>query len=111
VVYWITGRAGSGKTTLAKRIAKQTNGIVLDGDEIRKVYPTGFTKDERFNHQKRLTELAKIHERQGHTVIIACVSPSRIYRDFFQSQFKQCVEIALPFGSLWEGTEYEEPLR
>lgn len=104
----MTGRKGSGKSTLAKRIAKQTNGIVLDGDEIRKVYPTGFEKQDRFRHQERLTELAKLFEGQGFTVIIACVSPYRKWREFFQSWFKECIEIELPFGELWEGTEYEE---
>jgi adenylylsulfate kinase-like enzyme len=108
LVFWITGRAGSGKSTLAKRLAKQTNGVILDGDEIRKVYPTGFTKKNIYYHHSRLTKLGKIFEEQGHTVIIACVSADRKLRRFFQSQFNECIEIELPFGELWEGTEYQE---
>ena len=108
MVYWITGRKGSGKTTLARRIAEQTNGIVLDGDEIRRVFPTGFSREDIISHNRRITKLARIFEGQGHVVIIACVSPYREGRKVLQGLFDECIEIQLPFGTLWPGTKYEE---
>lgn len=109
-VFWITGRKNSGKTTLAYRIKTQIpNSVVLDGDEVRKYWETGFSDDERFAHLEHITKIAQLLEEQGHTVIIACVSPKREWRKHFQSMFKECLEICLPFGTLWKGTEYEEP--
>jgi adenylylsulfate kinase-like enzyme len=46
MVYWITGRKHCGKTTLAYRIAKQTGGIVVDGDHVREYFPTGFSDEQ-----------------------------------------------------------------
>jgi len=110
MVYWITGRSSSGKTTLAYRLAKQTNGIVVDGDHVRKYFPVGFSDEERQDNIMRIAKIAKIIEDQGREAIVACVSPKRAWRQEAQGLFKECVEICLPFGELWEGTEYEEPL-
>ena len=110
MVYWITGRSNSGKTTLAHRLAKQTNGIVVDGDHVRKYFPVGFSDEERQDNIIRIAKIAKIIEDQGRVAIVACVSPKRAWRQEAQGLFKECVEICLPFGELWEGTEYEEPL-
>ena len=109
MIYWITGRSNSGKTTLAHRIAKQTNGIVIDGDDIRSVFPTGYSDKEREQHIVRMAKLAAIFESHGHTVIVACVSPLRKWREMARTHFSECIEICMPFGQLWEGTCYEEP--
>ena len=108
MVYWITGRANSGKTTLAHKIAKQINGIVLDGDEMRKYFPQSFESGGRRANLYGLTVYAKILDKQGFNVVIACVSPNKSLRKEFQKEFKDCIEIQMPFGELWEGTEYEE---
>lgn len=109
MIYWITGRKNSGKTTLAYRLAKQTNGIVVDGDEVRKYFPTGYTDEERHDNIMRIAKIAKLIEDQGRVAIVACVSPKRKWRKEAQTIFDECVEICLPFGELWEGTEFEEP--
>jgi adenylylsulfate kinase-like enzyme len=83
--------------------------VVLDGDEVRKYWEPGYTDMGRLRHLQRITKIACLLENQGHTVIIACVSPKRSWRKYFQSKFKKCLEICLPFGELWKGTEYEEP--
>lgn len=108
MVYWITGRKNSGKTTLAYKIAKQTNGVVLDGDEFRQHFKTGFSDSERLEHIKRISKIAMILEKQDVTVIIACVSPNKTVRKEIQSWFDSCIEIQLPYGELWAGTVYEE---
>ncbi len=109
MVYWITGRKNSGKTTLAYRIAAQTNGIVVDGDEVREVFTTGFSNEDRIKNIITIARIAKVFENQGKVVIVACVSPRREWREVAQGMFSECIEICMPFGELWEGTEFEEP--
>lgn len=109
MVYWITGKAGSGKTTLAKRLAKQTNGIIIDGDHVRKYFPTGYEDNHRLENISRIAKIAKIIEDQGKIAIVACVSPKRVWREEAQKMFDECIEICLPFGMLWQDTEYEYP--
>ena len=109
MVYWITGRCHSGKTTLAHKLAKQIKGgVVLDGDEFRQMFPEDFSKMGRFRNQRRMAKIARLLQAQGFTPIIACVSPSKVMRKALQSYIGNCVEIQLPFGELWEGTTYEE---
>ena len=108
MVFWITGRKSSGKTTLAYRIAKQIDGIVVDGDHIRKYFPTGFSDEERYDNIMRIAKLAKIIEDQGKIAVVACVSPKLEWRKEAQAMFNECIEIEMPFGTLWEDTEYEE---
>jgi len=107
--YWITGRAGSGKTTLAHKLARQIpNGVVIDGDETRKYWKSDFTREGRFQNQRNIVRIAKMLELQGCVPIIACVSPDKLLRGILQEQLKDCIEIQMPFGKLWEGTTYEE---
>jgi len=109
MLYWITGRRHSGKTTLAKKLAAQiAKGVVLDGDEYRSYFPAGYTDGERQRNQEGLTAFAHILEDQGFVPIIACVSPDKLFREALQSEFDECIEIQLPFGELWPGTTYEE---
>jgi len=110
MVYWITGRKNSGKTTLAYRIAKQVNGVVVDGDEVRKYVPTGYSDKERYENIMRIAKIARLVEAQGYIAIVACVSPRRKWREEAQKMFDECIEICLPFGELWAGTEFEEPI-
>jgi len=111
VVIWITGRSGAGKTTLAKRIQKQTGGVLLDGDELRNLFCQKLFSEKAIKeHLLRMTQIGRLLESQGFTVIIACISPFRVYREMLQSMFIECLEIYLPGGTMWEGTTYEEPL-
>lgn len=109
MVYWITGRKNSGKTTLAYRIAAQTNGIVIDGDEVREFFTSGYSRIERYGNILTMSYIAKLIENQGKIAIVACVSPFREDRKIAQRIFEECIEICMPFGELWEGTEFEEP--
>ena len=109
MLYWITGRRHSGKTTLAKKIAAQiAKAVVLDGDEYRSYFPEDFTNEGRERNQRGLAAIAHILEDQGFIPIIACVSPDKTLRCELQSEFDECIEIQLPFGELWPGTHYEE---
>lgn len=110
MVYWITGRKHSGKTTLANKLAAQIpNSVVLDGDEFRARFGNNdYSYAGRVLNQKQLTDAAAQWEQLGKVAIIACVSPNKVVRKQFQAIFKECIEIQLPFGELWPGSTYEE---
>ena len=80
-VLWFTGLSGSGKSTIADQVAKELerrNVDIerLDGDHIRSLFPgTGFTRDERDKHLKRIGYIAALLEKHGVTVIASFVSP------------------------------------
>lgn len=115
MVYWITGKKNSGKTTLAGKI-KQTLknygyvACVLDGDEIRdELGDTGYTLDGRMAHVNRVVGIARILNRQEIIPIIALVSPYRALRDIGFESFPSMRLIYCEGGELWEGSHYEEP--
>jgi len=115
MVYFITGRAGAGKTTLAYKMKYDLkksgvgNVLILDGDEIRKEFPTGFSDQEREDNIMRIAKIAKIAEVQDIIVIIAMIAPTKLLRMKARKLFKKSELIYLPHGKLWEGTSYEEP--
>jgi len=67
-VVWFTGLPGSGKSTIADRIARKlaARGMQverLDGDEMRRLFPhTGFRRKDREEHLRRAGFLASLLE-------------------------------------------------
>ena len=107
--YWITGKKGSGKTTLANKLASQIpKAIVIDADHFRSYMDFGYTPEGRVQNQTALAAFGRMLEDQGFVPIIACVSPVREVRKKLQGQFTSCIEIQMPFGTLWEGSTYED---
>lgn len=98
-VLWFTGLSGSGKTTLARRVfeALEKRGMkveYLDGDSIRHIFPkTGFTKEERDAHIRRVGHLAGSLEKHGVFVVASFVSPYAESRDFVRGLCRRFVEI------------------
>jgi adenylylsulfate kinase len=99
VVVWFTGLSGSGKSTVSAWVAGELRrrGLrveELDGDSIRHIFPnTGFTKDERDAHIKRVGYLASKLEANGITVVASFVSPYRESRDFVRSLCRNFIEV------------------
>ena len=83
---WIHGNSESGKTTLAKRL-KTPNTIILDGDELRKVWELGFSKKDRWEQNMRAAKLGDMLEWQGFEVIIATICPYKELRREISKRF------------------------
>ena len=98
-VVWFTGLSGSGKSTVAEWVAAELRRRgrpveVLDGDAMRRVFPnTGFSKQERDAHIRRVGYLASRLEHHGVTVVASFVSPYRESRDFVRGLCRNFVEV------------------
>ena len=81
MITWIYGQSGAGKTTLAKKMAAESSKtIILDGDDMRKVWSIGFSKEDRWENNLRIARLAATLESQGFEVIVATICPYRELR-------------------------------
>ena len=97
-VLWLTGLSGAGKSTIAFGVAAELEGRgrpveVLDGDALRAVMPTGFSRAEREDHVRRVGWFASRLERHGVTVIVALISPYRASREDARALCRRFVEI------------------
>ena len=99
-VVWLTGLPGSGKTTIARRLAEELkkrgrNVELLDGDEVRKwLSPKeGFSREDRELHLRRVAYVCKLLARNGVAVIASFVSPYRSVRDLARRTVGDFVEV------------------
>ncbi len=98
-VLWFTGLSGSGKSTIADRVYESLAGKGMrvekvDGDSVRDVFPqTGFTRDERNSHIRRMGYLVSMLEKNGVSVVASFISPYIESRDFVRSRCSRFVEI------------------
>ena len=99
VVIWFTGLSGSGKSTIAEALytAIERSGADvehLDGDSIREIFPqTGFTRDERNAHVKRVGYVASRLESHGVNVVTSLISPYEESRSFVRGICDNFVEV------------------
>lgn len=79
-VYWVTGLAGAGKSSISKILLNHLKGngrvvTLLDGDELRGVWPNlGYTEEERKQGAMQNSRLCKLLSDQGFDVICATIS-------------------------------------
>jgi 3'(2'),5'-bisphosphate nucleotidase len=98
-VIWLTGLSGAGKSTIAERLllALRAGGQrveQLDGDAIRAYFPnTGFSREAREAHVRRVGYLASRLEHHGVVVLVSLISPYRASRDFVRGLCKSFVEV------------------
>lgn len=109
MVILITGKADSGKTTLGNQLRILTHGLHLDSDQVRNIFPCGFSDQERENHIKRMGELASLFEFQNKIVIVSAILPRKRWRDRIRNKAQESCTIYLPYGTLWKNSVYEEP--
>jgi adenylylsulfate kinase len=98
-VIWFTGLPASGKTTIAQGVLEylSQNKIQtehLDGDQVRHMFPqTGFSKQERDLHIRRVGYLASMLEKHDVTVVASFISPYRETREFVRSLCRRFIEV------------------
>jgi len=99
IVIWLTGLSASGKTTIGDALAENLKTLGhrvehLDGDLVRKMFPgTGFTREERDRHIKRVGYLAAMLEKHDVFVVASFISPYREARAFVRSQCNNYIEV------------------
>jgi bifunctional enzyme CysN/CysC len=81
-VIWLTGLSGSGKSTIANALEKKLfslgmHAYVLDGDNMRLGLnkDLGFTREDRAENVRRVSEVAHNLYNAGLVVLVALVSP------------------------------------
>lgn len=98
-VVWLTGLSGSGKSTIARALVQRLSERgapveYLDGDIIREIFPnTGFSREERDAHVRRVGYLASRLEHHGVTVVCALISPYAASRDDVRRRCRRFVEV------------------
>jgi adenylylsulfate kinase len=98
-VLWLTGLSGSGKSTIAEGLYQKLDAIGvgyerLDGDVLRGVFPnTGFSKEARDEHIRRVGFMASRLEHHGVVVIASFISPYREARQFVRNLCSNFVEV------------------
>ena len=97
-VIWFTGLSGSGKSTIAEHVCRTLRRgrykvEHLDGDAVRDVFPTGFTRPERDAHIRRMGFMASLLEKHGVFVVASFVSPYADARDFVRRRCRNFVEV------------------
>ena len=87
-VFWLFGRSGAGKTTLALRLRDGLAGrgipvVYLDGDELRSTLCSdlGFESGARLENHRRIAEIARLLALQGLTVVVSTMAPEYSQRD------------------------------
>ena len=97
---WMTGLPGSGKTTIALDLEKRLkaaghNVEILDGDEVRKGLSSdlGFSKEDRQQHAKRVTFVAKVLSRNGVITLVGLISPFRAFRQYAREEIGDFLEV------------------
>jgi adenylylsulfate kinase len=97
-VIWYTGLSGAGKSTIARAVHEKLTSAgvtseLLDGDAIRAIAPTGFSRADRDGHVKRVGFLASRLEHHGVAVHCALISPYAEVRDWVRQRCRRFVEV------------------
>jgi len=101
-VYWITGLAAAGKTTLATRLCERLRrsgrpAVLLDGDRLRAVLdaPSAHAPDERLRLAMTYARLCRELAGQGLDVVCATISMFHAVRDWNRAHIGRYREIYL----------------
>ncbi|MSZ35573.1 MAG: adenylyl-sulfate kinase, partial [Actinobacteria bacterium] len=108
-VIWLTGLSGSGKSTVANALEKRLfslgmHSYVLDGDNMRLGLnkDLGFTREDRAENVRRVSEVAHNLYDAGLITIVALVSPYTSDREQAKALFPEG-----DFAEVWVKTSAE----
>ncbi|NGX35229.1 MAG: putative adenylyl-sulfate kinase [Candidatus Anoxychlamydiales bacterium] len=109
IVYWITGLAGAGKTSIGKKLyeklrEKKSNVVFLDGDNLRAILKIScnYSISERLKLAMVYARLCKMLSDQGMDVVCCTISMFNECRDWNKKNIKNYKEvyIKVPFEVL-----------
>src|SRR5579862_729935 len=90
-VFWLFGRSGAGKTTLAQRLRggfvdRNIPVFLIDGDEMRSglCSDLAFSSEARIENHRRIAEVARLAANQGMNVVVSTMAPEHRQRDAVQ---------------------------
>lgn len=99
-VYWITGLAGAGKTTIGRALyekikREKDNIVLLDGDELRNAIADdlGYTLEDRYRSATRNSKLCRLLADQDIDVICCTISMFEDIRRWNRDNNKKYFEI------------------
>lgn len=97
---WLTGIPSSGKSTLAKAVAKKLRAqglrvVILESDELRRLLTpeSRYTEEERDFFYRAMAVIGKFLVENGVTVIFDATAHKRIYREYTRKLIKNFLEI------------------
>lgn len=99
-VYWLTGLAGAGKTTIGRLWYETLKSVgetvvFLDGDELRQVFGScfGYTPDDRRKAAMSYARLCALLSRQGLSVVCCTISMFDEVRDWNRKNIPGYIEV------------------
>tara|TARA_B100001057_G_C22841975_1_gene947439 strand:- start:1503 stop:2012 length:510 start_codon:yes stop_codon:yes gene_type:complete len=96
---WITGLAGSGKTTIGKGLynqikKKEANTVIIDGDQYRELFgQSGYSKKERLLVARNIVKLCEFLILQDINVICCTISLFKEIHALNRKTFKNYYDI------------------
>ena len=94
MIIQLCGLSGAGKTTLAQKVKTLAEQIklditIIDGDQYRQTLckDLGFSRPDRAENQRRLTQIASDLSQKGQVVIISAIHPYREVRRSLKSLY------------------------
>ncbi|MCP3684494.1 MAG: adenylyl-sulfate kinase [bacterium] len=92
-IFWLTGLPCSGKTTIARELAKRIGAEIIDGDDIRNLMQnTDFSPSGRAKHMLAVANLAWRFSKYT-PVVVALVSPLKKVREEIKFKYLDVIEI------------------
>lgn len=102
ITLWFTGLSGSGKSTISNQLKTilKDKLYILDGDIVRKGLnkDLGFSREDRKENIRRISEVAKLFNEAGFIVIVAFISP---YEEDRKSAKESHIDSGLDFKEIY----------
>ena len=102
MIVWLNGLLGAGKTTIGQRLfdkirPENSNLVFLDGDNLRDVWgdSLGHTIEARNVNAHRISNLCRMLDKQGISVIAAVLSMFPDWQDWNRQNFSEYFEVFL----------------